>query len=109
MRGRRRVKATAGTVFVGTICDTPDFTVDGIETWWRTEGCRRYPGARSLSVLADRVGSNGCTPRTWKFALRHRQFSEISKNRAGQPLRSFETILNDLQNVPKWNYTITPG
>ena len=168
------LKANAGTVFVGTTCDTPNFAVDCIETWWRTEGCRRYPGARSLSILADSGGSNGCMPRAWKFALQHRLcnphglsvtvahyptatskwnpiehrlFSEISKNWAGQPLRSFETILNYLrttstttglsvrahlitkpyekgvkitdrqmrqlritahENMPRWNYTITP-
>ena len=31
-------------------------------------GCRRYP----VQILADSGGSNGCTPRAWKFNLQHR-------------------------------------
>ena len=39
---------------------------------WRTEGCKRYPDADCLHILADSGGSNGCTPRAWKFNLQHR-------------------------------------
>ena len=56
----------------GATSDTPAFAVDCIEKWWRTEGCKRYPEANCLHILADSGGSNGCTPRAWKFNLQHR-------------------------------------
>ena len=62
-------QANTGTVFVGATADTPAFAVDCIEKWWRTEGCKRYPEADCLQILADSGGSNGCTPRAWKFGL----------------------------------------
>ena len=88
-------QANTGTVFVGATADTPAF-------------------------------SNGCTPRAWKFNLQHRLcnrhglrvtvahyptaaskwnpiehrlFCEISKNWAGRPLDSFETILKYLRTT----------
>ena len=64
--------ANAGTVFVGTSYDTPGFAVDCVEKWWRTEGRRRYPKAKRLTILADGGGSNGSTCRAWKFGLHHR-------------------------------------
>lgn len=115
------LQANTGTVFIGTSYDTPRFAVDCVEKWWRTEGCKRYPNVKRLTILADGGGSNGCTCRAWKFALQHqlcerhgltvtvahyppgtskwnpiehRLFSELSKNWAGRPLNSLETILN---------------
>ena len=117
-------RANAGTVFVGRTADTPAFAVDCIEKWWRTEGRKRYPEAKTLQILADGGGSNSCTARAWKFNLQHRLcnrhglpvrvghyppatskwnpiehrlFCEISKNWAGRPLDSFETILKYLR------------
>lgn len=113
--------ANLGTVFVGTSYDTPGFAVDCVEKWWRTEGRRRYPNTNRLTILADGGGSNGSACRAWKFGLQHRLcdrhqltvavahyppgaskwnpiehrlFSELSKNWAGRPLESLETILN---------------
>ena len=40
--------------------------------WWRTEGCKQYPDADALQILADGGGSNSCTARAWKFNLQHR-------------------------------------
>ena len=65
-------RANAGTVFVGRTADTPAFAVDCIEKWWRTEGRKRYPEAKTLQILADGGGSNSCTARAWKFNLQHR-------------------------------------
>lgn len=88
--------------------------------WWRTEGQLRYPNADSLAILADGGGSNGSNCRAWKNGIQHqlcnchgltvtvahyppgtskwnpiehRLFSELSKNWAGRPLDSLETIL----------------
>ena len=114
------LQANRGTLFVGTSYDTPWFAVDCIEKWWRSEGQQRYPGADCLAILADGGGSNGSRCRAWKMGLQrrlcdrhglsvtvahyppgaskwnpieHRLFSELSKNWAGRPLDSLETIL----------------
>ena len=119
-------RANAGTVFVGQTADTPAFAVDCIEKWWRTEGHKHYPDAEALQSLADGGGSNSCTARAWKFNLQHRLcnrhglrvtvahyppatskwnpiehslFCEVSKNWAGRPLDSFETILKYLRTT----------
>ena len=80
----------------------------------------------ALQILADSGGSNGCSPRAWKFNLQHRLcnrhglrvtvahyptaaskwnpiehrlFCEISKNWSGRPLDSYETILKYLRTT----------
>ena len=120
------VCANRGTVFVGTSHDTPDFAADNLVRWWEWEGRERYTGAPELLVLADGGGSNSPRVRAFKLALQtrladphqlsvtvchypagaskwnpidHRLFSEISKNWAGQPLRSYETILNHIRTT----------
>ena len=124
--GIHDLHANRGSVFVGDSADTPQFAVDCIETWWRTERPARYPHARRLVILADSGGSNGCRPRAWKYALQHtlcnphglrvtvahfptgcskwnpiehRLFSFISLNWAGRPLDSFETILKYIRTT----------
>jgi hypothetical protein len=114
------LQANRGTLFVGTSSDTPEFAVDCIEKWWRTEGQHRHPHEKHLIILADGGGSNASNSRTFKFGLQHRLcnlhgltvevahyppgaskwnpiehrfFSELSKNWAGRPLDSHETIL----------------
>ena len=124
--GIHDLAANRGSVFVGTSHDTPAFAVDAIEAWWRTEGRQRYAGVQQLAILADGGGSNGPRCRAWKHGLQtrlcdrhgltvtvahyppgaskwnpieHRLFSEISKNWAGRPLDSYETILNYLRTT----------
>ena len=109
-----------GSVFVGTSHDTPLFAAENVARWWRQCGRRHYPEAEHLFILADGGGSNGSRVRMWKWALQqqvanafgltvtvshfptgtskwnpieHRLFSEISKHWAGQPLDSYETIV----------------
>jgi hypothetical protein len=118
--------ANLGTVFVGTSSDTPLFAVDSLCGWYRYVGRYRYPDLKHLLVQADAGGSNSCTARLWKYALQHRfcnrygvtvtvchfpagaskwnpcdhrLFSEISKNWAGEPLRSYETILKFIRTT----------
>jgi hypothetical protein len=113
--------ANRGSLFIGTSYDTPRFAVDNLTRWWTYDGRRRYPDAAELLVLADSGGSNSNRSRAWKYDLQHRLcdrhgltvtvchyptgaskwnpiehrlFSEIQKNWAGQPLVSYETILN---------------
>ena len=114
------LQANRGSVVVGTSHDTPEFAVDALVQWWRTEGRRRYPKAQQVLVLADSGGSNSARCRLWKYALQerlvdpygltvtmchyppgaskwnpveHRLLSEISKHWAGQPLEDYPTIL----------------
>ncbi len=120
------VLANRGAVFVGNSFETPAFAVASIEKWWRCEGQRRYADAGRLLILADSGGGNGSRCRAWKLGLqelladRHgleitvahypsgaskwnpieqRLFSEISKNWAGIPLDSYETILKYIRTT----------
>ncbi|MGH2361340.1 MAG: ISAzo13 family transposase [bacterium] len=120
------LQANRGALFVGASYDTSEFAVDALEKWWRCEGSQRYPNCKRLLVLADGGGSNGSTRRAWKAALQeklsdrhalhvtvchyptgasnwnpieHRLFSEISKNWAGRPLDSYETILHYIRST----------
>ena len=118
--------ANRGFVVVGTSHDTPDFAADNLVRWWQRDGLERYRDASELLVLADSGGSNAPRVRCFKYALQtrladphylkvtvchypsgaskwnpidHRLFSEISKNWAGHPLRSYQTILNHIRTT----------
>lgn len=112
--------ANRGSLYVGTSHDTPEFAADNVVRWWCDEGEARYPEALELLLLADGGGSNGYRNRAFKYWLQnrlcdvhslvvtvchyptgaskwnpidHRLFSEITKNWAGRPLDSFDTLL----------------
>jgi hypothetical protein len=120
------VAINRGAVFVGHSHDTADFAVDAIATWWRGEGHLSHRGATELLLLADNGGSNGSSHRAWRYHLQHkladpfgltvtvchyppgtskwnpiehRLFAEISKNWAGEPLTSYETLLNFIRTT----------
>jgi transposase len=110
----------SGWVSVGMDHDTAEFAVETIRRWWRTMGQPTYPEATRLLITADAGGSNGARLRLWKVELQkladqtglriavchfppgtskwnkieHRLFSYITQNWRGQPLRSFQTIVN---------------
>jgi len=115
-----------GFVCVGRTKDTSEFAVDSIRTWWTQIGRRAYPRAKQLLVLADCGGSNGFRTRLWKHQLQteicnrfgltvrvchyppgaskwnpieHKLFSFISANWSGQPLVSYETMLNFIRTT----------
>ena len=107
-------------VSVGIDRDTAQFSVAAIRAWWEQFGQVRYPEARQLVITADCGGSNGNRTRLWKTELQkladdtgleivvchfppgtskwnkieHRLFSFISRNWRGQPLISYEVIIN---------------
>ena len=110
----------AGVVYVGQSADTAEFAGQAIRRWWDEHGRRAYPKGTKRLILADAGGSNGCRPRLWKEQVQrqlsdalgltitvchyptgcskwnpieHRLFSYISMHWAGEPLRSFETML----------------
>jgi hypothetical protein len=107
-------------VNVGVSHDTAEFAVESIRRWWRLLGRKTYRQARRLLICADAGGSNGLRLRAWKVSLQglanelgvpitvchyppgtskwnrieHRLFSFISLNWRGQPLVSYETVVN---------------
>jgi len=109
-----------GFVNVGTDHDTAAFAVASIRGWWRAEGRRLYPRARSIVITADAGGSNGARLRLWKWELQrlanrtglaitvchfppgtskwnkieHRLFSYIAMNWRGTPLVNVATIVS---------------
>ena len=109
-----------GLVNVGITDETAEFAVESIRRWWQHIGRQHYPQAEVLLICADSGGSNGSRLRAWKFYLQdladrlsvpitvchyppraskwnkieHRMFSFISLNWRGQPLVSYETIIN---------------
>jgi hypothetical protein len=117
--GIYEVLMNIGNIFIGKTYDTPAFAVDSIELWWRLWGKQRYLTSNWLLILADQGGSNSSRSRVWKYLIQqklcnlhnlsvtvchyppgaskwnlieHRLFSEISKNWAGRPLDSYETM-----------------
>jgi hypothetical protein len=115
-----------GTVYVGQSADTAEFAVDNLAHWCEQEMPERFPQATHLLLHADCGGSNSSRGKLFKQQLQekiadglglcvtvchlptgcskwnpieHRLFSEISKTWAGCPLRSFETILQYLQDT----------
>ena len=97
--------ANRGTVFIGTSYNTPDFAARS-----GGEGRRRYPAARDLAILADAGGTTcrGCFKRAIATTSLSKRpilessgglFSEISKNWAGRPLDSYETILKYIRTT----------
>jgi len=107
-------------VNVGISHDTAEFAVESIRRWWRMDGRRRYGAADRLLICADAGGSNSSRGRAWKVQLQgladeigiaitvchyppgtskwnrveHRLFSFISLTWKGQPLWSYESVVN---------------
>jgi len=118
--GAYDVQRNEGMVNVGMTHDTAEFAVESIRRWWRQFGVRHYPHAGRLFICADSGGSNAARNRAWKYYLQkfsdeadleivvghyppgtskwnkieHRMFSFISMNWKGEPLVSFETVVN---------------
>jgi hypothetical protein len=114
------VRRNEGFVNVGTSHDTGAFAVESIRTWWKTMGCKAYPKATEILIVADAGGSNGARNTLWKTELQkfadetklivqvshmppgtskwnkieHRLFSFISMNWRGKPLESYEAIVS---------------
>jgi len=107
-------------VSVGVSSDTAEFAVESIRCWWKRLGCRRYPQGTRLLITADSGGSNSSRNRLWKVELQrfsnktgleievchfppgtskwnkieHRLFCHVTRNWQGQPLESFEIVVN---------------
>ena len=119
------VVRNAGMVVVGTSSETAAFGAESLATWYIREGRDRYPQADRILLLCDNGGCNGSRTWLWKYELQkfsdrfrisvtvahyppraskwnpieHRMFSFISKNWAGQPLSSYETVLKYIRTT----------
>jgi hypothetical protein len=108
-----------GYVVVGTSRETPQFAAAAIRRWLVQEGLGRCRRAGRLAIEADCGGGNGNRSWGWRAGLQdladefdlvitvghfppaaskwnlieHRLFSQISRNWAGQPLVSYEAVL----------------
>ena len=115
----------AGWVTVGSDHDTAQFAVASIRRWWTDRGRTQYPGAKTLTIVADGGGSHGYRVRLWKAELQrlatdldltiqvshlppgtskwnkieHRLFSVLSRAWRGRPLTSFETLVQCIASV----------
>lgn len=109
-----------GMVNVGITHDTAEFAVESIRRWWKLIGSKEYPEAEKILICADSGGSNGSRVKGWRLYLQklsdefnltitvchyppgtskwnkieHRMFSFISTNWKGEPLISYETVIN---------------
>ena len=118
-------QANRGALFVGVSHETSAFAVSSIRAWWLREGCERYRHSKHLLILADTGGGNAATRGAWKDQLQQlcdgtgltitvahyptgaskynpierRLFSAISRNWAGEPLRSYEKILKFIRTT----------
>ena len=115
-----------GYVYVGTSNDTPEFAAYAIAQWWADPDRPRFRREDKLLILADAGGSNNCRYWLWKQQVQeqladefgievmichyptgaskwnpieYRLFSQISRNWAGKPLRSWETMLNYIRGT----------
>lgn len=115
------VQENRGAFVVGVSHDTPAFAAHAISLWWSQEGAARYRRSRQLLILADTGGSNSSRTHAWKTELQaqlanqhrlavtvahyppgaskwnpieHRLFSALSLNWAGEPLDSYQKVLN---------------
>lgn len=112
-------------VSVNMSCDTAQFAVNTIKTWWNKLGKPLYPRSKHLLITADGGGSNGSRVRLWKLELQklanetgltihvchfppgtskwnkieHKLFSFITKNWRGKPLVDIATIINLISNT----------
>ncbi len=107
-------------VSVGVSSDTAEFAVASIRCWWKQLGLGRHPQATRLLITADSGGSNSSRNRLWKVELQklsdetgleievshfppgtskwnkieHRLFCHVTRNWQGQPLETFEIVVN---------------
>ena len=111
-----------GWVNVGTDRNTAAFAAESIRRWWNTCGRLDYPDADRLLITADSGGANSADSTLFKIDLaafadesgltvnishfppgtskwnkvEHRLFSRITHSLRGQPLTSYEVLLQSI-------------
>lgn len=116
---------STGFVVVGTSRETADFAIASLRTWWLSSGRKNYSHATRWLIEADCGGANSNRTWAWKAGLQrladefgvaitvghlppgaskwnrieHRMFNLISKNWEGEPLTSYEVVLNHIRTT----------
>jgi len=119
------IRENKAGVSVGISHDTAEFAVAAIRRWWQKLGRKRYGRAKRLLITADSGGSNGSRNRLWKLELQkfsdetgmiievchfppgtskwnkieHRLFCHITRNWQGEPLETYEVVVNLIGNT----------
>jgi hypothetical protein len=120
------VTTNRGLIYLGRSGDTAAFAADAVANWCQTERRSSYATQDHLLLLADAGGSNSCHTRAWKERLQVQVcdrfgltvtvchyptgcskwnpierglFSQISRNWAGVPLRTWDTVLAFLRGT----------
>ena len=119
------IRENEAGVSVGISHDTAEFAVAAIRRWWQKLGRKRYGHAKRLLITADSGGSNGSRNRLWKLELQkfsdetgmmievchfppgtskwnkieHRLFCHITRNWQGEPLETYEVVVNLIGNT----------
>lgn len=115
-----------GYIYVGNSFDTSEFAAFAIAQWWADPDRSRFRREDKLLILADAGGSNNCRYWLWKQQVQeqladqfgiavtichyptgaskwnpieYRLFSQISRNWAGKPLRTWEAMLNYIRGT----------
>ena len=115
-----------GYVYLGNSYDTPEFAAHAIAQWWADPARPRFQREDKILILCDAGGSNNCRSWLWKAELQrqcadrfgisvlvchyptgaskynpieYRLFSQITRNWAGKPLRSFDTMRNYIRST----------
>ena len=109
-----------GFINIGRSADTSEFACNSIEFWWDEYGCKDYPNAVSILILADSGGSNSSRHHIFKYDLEnmaenismevrmahfppytskwnpieHRLFPHITRSLSGIMLKSYEMVKN---------------
>ena len=73
--------ANEGFVLLSDGADTAELACDAVRRWWFRRGCRRYPQAGGLLLLADCGGSNG-----YRLPLFREQLCHLAR-RGARPIR----------------------
>ncbi len=105
--------------------DTVEFAVETIARWWRKMGCRFYPRANELLLVADAAGTGRKRSRLWKMEIQrfadqtglevsichlppgtskwrkieHRVFSCITQKRYGRARVCHQVVVNLIGNT----------
>lgn len=119
------IARNTGFVVVGMSHETAAFVVQAIRSWWMAVGRWQYPGATRLGIECDCGGGNAPRPWAWRVGLQrladefgltitvghfppgaskwnlieHHMLNLISANWAGEPLVSYNVMLNYIRGT----------
>jgi hypothetical protein len=119
------IAGNTGFIVVGISHETCAFEVRAIRSWWICVGRWKYPGATRLGIECDCGGGNDPRRWAWRVGLQrladefgltitvghfppgaskwnlieHRMFNLISANWAGEPLVSYDVLVNYIRTT----------